>query len=91
MDWLTYSTKTLSVRSIWKLITKLADIEANTSIHTLLESSKNLAQKLKTLQLAMGFKEHQLSIIDGTDDEEVLAEEQQSLDDGEDQISEFSV
>ena len=56
-----------------KLGTKLTDLKADTSIHTLLESSKNLAQKLKTLQLE--FKEHQPAIIDRTDDEDVLAEE----------------
>ena len=72
-----------------KLGTKLTDLEADTTIPTLLESSRNLAAKLKTLQ--QEFKEHQLAIINRTDAEDILAEEQQSLDDNEDHISELSV
>ena len=60
--------------SLTKLGTKLTELEADTSIPTLKESAKDLADKLKTLQ--QDFKNHQLAIIDWTDGEEALAEEQ---------------
>ena len=76
--------------SLTKLRTKLTDLEGDTSYPTVLESAKNLADKLKTLQ--QEFRAHQLSIIDQTNDEDPLAEEQQTLDDTDDQVSEvFSV
>ena len=68
--------------SLTKFETKLTDLEANTTIPTLLESSTNLAGKMKTLK--QEFKEHQFPIIDRTDGEDALTEEQQSLDDSED-------
>ena len=69
-----------------KVRTKLTDLEADTTISTLLESARNLADKLKTLQ-----QDHQLAIIDRTNEDEALAEEQRTLDDTEDQVSELSV
>lgn len=55
----------------------------------MLESARNAAEKLKTLKEE--FKTHQLAIIDLTDDEDDLDEEQQALDDYEDSISELDV
>ena len=75
--------------SLTKLRTKLTDFEVDTTIPTLRESSKNLADKLNTLH--QDYKNHQLSIIDRTNDEEDLAEEQQNLDDADDQFFELSV
>ena len=75
--------------SLTKLRTKLTDLEADTTIPTLWESYKNLADKLNTLH--QDYKNHQLSIIDRTNDEEDLAEEQQNLDDADDQFSEIIV
>ena len=75
--------------SLTKLGTKLAELEADPTIPTLRESAKILADKLKTLQLDL--RSHQLAIIDRTDDEDALAEEQLALDDDEDRISELGI
>ena len=88
---LTFHKKRRSVvkASLTKLSTKLTELEADTTNPTLLEAAKNLADKLKSLQ--QDFKNHQLSIIDRTEEEEALAEEQLALDTGEDQVSELSI
>lgn len=52
---------------------------------TLLENVRSLADKLKMLK--QDFKNHQLAIIDQTDGEEALAEEQRALDDNDDIVS----
>ena len=74
--------------SLTKLGTKLAELEASTESPTLLESANTLAEKLKVLQ--QEYRNHQLSIIDRTESEEELAEEQQALDDNDDQTSTLS-
>ena len=75
--------------SLTKLSTKLTELEADTTNPTLLKAAKNLADKLKSLQ--QDFKNHQLSIIDRTEEEEALAEEQLALDTREDQVSKLSI
>ena len=47
--------------SLTKLRTKLMDLEGDTTIPTLMESARNLANKLETLR--QDFKTHQLTII----------------------------
>lgn len=74
--------------SLTKLRTKLTDLEGDTTIPTLMESARNLADKLDTLQ--QDFKTHQLTIMDRTNEEDALADEQQVLD-KDDQVSELSV
>ena len=74
--------------SLTKLGTKLTDLEGDSTVPTLLESAKNLADKLDTLR--QDFKTHQLAIIDRNEGE-ALAGEQQVLDDHDDQVSELSV
>lgn len=81
--------RTVVRSSLTKLGTKLTELEADTTVPTLKENAKDLADKLKTLQL--DFKDHQLAIIDQTDGEEVLADEQQALDDNGDQVSELRI
>lgn len=71
--------------SLTKLETKLADFELNLESPTLLPNTQSLSNKLNTLK--KDFKEHQLAIIDRTDSEEGLAEEQQALDDADDIVS----
>ena len=75
--------------SLTKLRTKLTDLEGDTTIPTLMESARNLADKLDTLR--QDFKTHQLAIMDRTNEEDALADEQQVLDDNDDQVSELSV
>ena len=70
--------------SLTKLRTKLTDLEGDTTIPTLMESARNLADK-------QDFKTHQLAIMDRTNEEDALADEQQVLDDNDDQVSELSV
>ena len=65
------------------------DLEGDTTIPTLMESARNLADKLETLR--QDFNTHQLAIMDRTNEEEALADEQQVLDDNDDQVSELSV
>ena len=54
-----------------------------------MKSARNLADKLETLR--QDFKTHQLTIMDRTNEEDALADEQQVLDDNDDQVSELSV
>ena len=54
-----------------------------------MESARNPADKLETLQ--QDFKTHQLAIMDRTNEEDALVDEQQVLDDNDDQVSELSV
>ena len=75
--------------SLTKLKTKLTDLEGDTTIPTLMESARNLADKLDTLR--QDFKTHQLAIMDQTNKEDALADEQQVPDDNDDQVSELSV
>lgn len=75
--------------SLTKLGTKLTELEANKESPTLMESASGLADKLKVLQ--QEYRNHQLSIIDRTEGEEALAEEQQALDDQDDQFSTLHV
>ena len=49
--------------SLTKLRTKLMDLKGDTTIPTLMESTRNLADKLETL-LRQDFKTHQLAIMD---------------------------
>ena len=73
-----------------KLSTSLADLESTEEVTpTLLNNVKSLADKLKTLK--QDFKNHQLAIIDRTDEEEELAEEQQALDDNDDTVSAMNI
>lgn len=62
--------------SLTKLGTKLTKLEAEPKSPALMENARSLADKLKTLK--QKFKDHQLAIIDRTDNEEGLAEEQKS-------------
>ena len=89
-DSLTFHKKRRRVirASLTKLGTKLTELEANRDSANLLESASNLADKLKTLQ--QEYRNHQLSIIDHTEEEE-LAEEQQALDDNDDLTSLLSI
>lgn len=75
--------------SLTKLSTKLTELEANSRDPTILENARSLAEKLRTLQ--QEFKTHQLAIIDHTDEEEGLEEEQRSLDDNDDLVSELHI
>ena len=75
--------------SLTKLRTKLIDLEGDTTIPTLMESARNLADKLETLR--QDFMTHQLAIMDRTNEEDALADEQQVLDNNDDQVSELSV
>ena len=75
--------------SLTKLRTKLTDLEGDTTIPTLMESARNLADKLDTLR--QDFKTHQLTIINQSNKEDALADEQQVPDDNDDQVSELSV
>ena len=59
--------------SLTKLGTKLIDLEGDTTVPTLLESARNLADKLETLR--QDFRTHQLAIIDCIDDGEALAKQ----------------
>ena len=90
-DSLTFHKKRRRVirASLTKLGTKLTELEANRDSPNLLESASNLADKLKTLQ--QEYRNHQLSIIDHTEEEEELAEEQQALDDNDDLTSLLSI
>lgn len=72
--------------SLTKLSTKLTP---NPRSRSILENARNLAEKLKTLQ--QDFKTHQLAIIDRTDEEEALEEEQRALDDNDDSVSELLI
>lgn len=63
-------------------------MEANPHDPTLLESAKNLAEKLKTLE--QEFKNHQLSIIDRIEDDNLM-EEQEALDENDDVVSGYSI
>ena len=65
------------------------DLEGDTTIPTLMESARNLADKLETLR--QDFKTHQLAIMDWTNEEDALADEQQVFDANNDQVSELSV
>lgn len=62
--------------SVTKLSTKLTKLESDPDSPTLLQSATNLSDKLKSLQ--QDFRVHQLSIIDRTEVEAALIEEQQS-------------
>ena len=62
--------------SLTKLGTKVTDTRPIPG------TAQSLSGKLKTLQ--DDFKTHQLKIIDLTDEEETLLEEQQALDDNDD-------
>ena len=75
--------------SLTKLSTKVTDLESNPSAPGVLESAQNLSKKLKTLE--EDFKTHQLKIMDLTDAEESLIDEQQALDDNDDIVSELSI
>lgn len=71
-------------------LTKLTELEVKTDSSTLLESATSLAEKSKSLQ--QDYRNHQLAIIDRTEDDEALDQEQQALfDDGDDSISALSV
>ena len=54
--------------SLTKLRTKLMDLEGDTTIPTLMESARNLGDKLETLW--QDFKTHQLTIMDRTNEED---------------------
>ena len=73
--------------SLTKLRTKLMDLERDTTIPTLMESTRNLADMLETLRQES--KTHQLAIMGQTNEEYALADEQQVLDDNYDQVSEL--
>ena len=75
--------------SLTKLGTKVTDLEGTRPIPGLPETAQSLSGKLKTLQ--DDFKTHQLKIIDLTDEEETLLEEQQALDDNDDIVSELNI
>ena len=71
--------------SMTKLDTKLANLEADLASPTLLVNAQSLADKLQSLK--EDFKTHQLAIIDRTDDEEAIDEEQQALDNFDDRVT----
>jgi len=71
--------------SLTKLDTELTQLEVKTDSPTLLESATSLAEKLKSLQ--QDYRNDQLAIIDRTEEDEALDQEQQALDDGDDSIS----
>ena len=54
-----------------------------------MENARSLDHKLKSLK--QDFKNHQLAIIDRTDGEEALAEEQQALDGNDDIVSALNI
>lgn len=74
--------------SLTKLSTKLAELEAYPGRPAPLESARNLAEKLKTLQ--QDFKTHQLAIIDRTEEED-MEEELQALGNNDDLVSDLDV
>ena len=75
--------------SITKLSSKVTDLEAMDPNPDNLRAAQSLASKLKTLDAE--FKTHHLAIIDATDEEEALGEEQLALDNHDDTISELTV
>ena len=75
--------------SLTKLSTKLTELEADSGNPAILDSARNLVEKLKTLQ--QEFKNHQLAIIDDTEEGESLEEEQRALDDNDDIVSELHI
>ena len=60
------------------------DLEGDTAIPTFMESARNLVDMLQTLQ--QDFKTHQLTIVDRTNEEDALADEQQVLENSDDQV-----
>ena len=60
-------------------------LEGDTTIPTLMESGRNLGDKLETLR--QDFKTRQLTVMDRTNEKDALADEQQVLDDNDDQVS----
>ncbi len=80
--------RTIVRSSLTKLSTKLTELEARLHDPTLLESAKNLAEKLKSLE--QEFKNHRLSIIDRFE-EENLMKEQESLEENDDIVSGYSI
>lgn len=80
--------RTIVRSSLTKLSTNLTELEARPHDPTLLESAKNLAEKLKSLE--QEFKNHQLSIIDRFEDENLM-EEQESLEENNDIVSGYSI
>ena len=74
--------------SLTKLATKLTGLESATEDPDTLRNALGLTTKLKALDAE--FRTHHLSIIDLTEDEETLTEEQQALDDHDDQVSELN-
>jgi hypothetical protein len=75
--------------SLTKLDSTLTKLEADSGNPVILESARNLAGKLNTLQ--QEFKDHQLAIIDHTVKESVLKRELQALDKNDDTVSEYHV
>ena len=75
--------------SITKLDTKLTELESHPSSPNIVENTRNLADRLKSLK--QEFKNHQLAIIDRTDTDDELAEEQQELDQQEDIFSALNI
>lgn len=67
----------------------MTELEVQTGTPAVLDSSKNLAERLKTLE--QEFKHHQLAIIDLTVREDDLDEEQRALDDNDDVVSELHI
>ena len=71
-------------------LTKLGtELEADSSSPILSENARSLTDKLNAL--SHDFKTHQLAIIDRTNDEDGLVEEQRVLDDNDDVISELDI
>ncbi len=66
----------------------MTELEANPHDPTLLESAKNLAERLKTLEREL--KNHQLSIIDRIEDDNLM-KEQEGLDKNYDMVSGYSI
>ncbi len=75
--------------SLTKLATKVTELEGSTDNPDTLRVAQALVTKLKSLDHE--FKSHHLSIVDLTDGEESLAEEQEALDSHDDQVGELNV
>ena len=81
--------RTVVRSSITRLETKLSDLESNLDSPILPENTHSLSDRLKALKT--NFKIHQLAIVDRTNDEAQLTEEQQALDDNDDIISSLNI
>ncbi len=71
--------------SLTRLGTRLGELEGRTGAPTSLDNARRMLQRLESLDA--DFKKHHLALVDMIDDEEALAEEQETLDGHDDEIA----